>query len=131
MKCSTKRSHIVWPMVLLGVLMSSCSQSSQGHYPSSYLVGCATILESLREEWTNQNKPPGFDVSQFSKPRGTYFNFTNAVSAGGRSYKCMFGARQKDWPPGVLAITDDGVILWIRDRDGQVTLAPEVNGIEW
>jgi hypothetical protein len=127
MKWSMKRTSIVGLMSLFAVLFCCCSHKS---YPSSYLIGAATILEGFREEWLNLNRPPDYDISRFTKPPGNFFNFTNTISTGGRQYKCLFGAREKDWPQGVLVITEDGIILWIRDRDGQVTLAPEVNGIE-
>ena len=115
-------------ILLLSVLLSSCSQR---HFPANYLIAPATVLESFREEWLRQDKPPAFDVSRFAKPPGTYFNFTNTVSAGGRGYKCLFGARREHWPRGILAMTEDGIILWVRKQDGTVTLSPEVNGIDW
>jgi hypothetical protein len=123
-----KHSRIVGLILLLSVLLPSCSQR---HFPASYLIGPATVLESFREEWIKQNKSPAFDVSRFAKPPGTYCNFTNTISAAGRDYKCLFGARREYWPPGILAITVDGIILWVRDQDGKVTLSPEVNGVDW
>jgi hypothetical protein len=120
--------RIVALMLLLSVLLPSCSRR---HYPSSYIIGPATFLESFREEWIKQNRSPAFNVSDIGRPPGTFFNLTNTVSAGGRQYKCLFGARRDDWPPGVLAITEDGVILWVREQDGKVTLSPEVNGVDW
>jgi hypothetical protein len=121
-------SRILGLALLLSVLLSSCSRR---HFPSSYIIVPATVLESHREEWIKQNRSPAYDVSRFAKPLGTYFNFTNTVSAGGRDYKCLFGARREDWPPGILAITEDGIILWVGDQDGKVALSPEVNGVDW
>jgi len=123
-----KRSRIVSLLLLLPVLLLSCSQR---HFPGSYLRVPATILESHREEWIKQNRSPAYDISRFARPAGTYFNFTNTVSAGGRDYKCLFGTRREDWPTGFLAITEDGFILWVREQGGEVTFAPEMNGVDW
>ena len=125
---SMKRSCIVGLLLLLPVLLLSCSQR---HFPGSYLRTQVSVLESYREEWIKQNRSSTFDVSHFAGPQGACFAFTNTVSFRGRPYKCLFGARRADWPPGVLAITEDGFILWIHDQGGEVTFAPEMNGVDW
>jgi hypothetical protein len=78
-----------------------------------------------------QNRSSAYDISRFARPPGAYFDLTNTISAGGRAYKCLFGTRREDWPPGILAITEEGVILWIHDEGGKVTTSPEENGIDW
>lgn len=55
-----------------------------------------------------------------------YFVFTNQISVGGVQYKCQFGIRdpRRFQKPGILAITEDGVLLWISD-EGKIVVGPD------
>jgi hypothetical protein len=121
-----KQRNIV-TLILFLLLMGACSRE---HFSGSYLVTSASLLTHLREQWIKQSKPGNFDPSQYAGPAGAFSVFTNVVTAGGRDYHCQFGTRRQWWPKGILAITADGVVLWVRDRDSKVTLSPMDYGID-
>ncbi len=54
-----------------------------------------------------------------------FYMFTSEVDAGGISYRCRFAVRDPDAfsKAGVLATSDQGVVLWLGD-DGTVVVAP-------
>jgi hypothetical protein len=58
------------------------------------------------------------------------FVFTNVVTSTNVIFHCRFAARRPSWPAGVLAITDEGILVWVRDKDGKVTVSPEKYGVE-
>jgi hypothetical protein len=71
------------------------------------------------------------DVASLVQPVAgqQWFMVTNSPVLDGVAYHRRFGTRKDFWPSGVMAITDQGVVLWIRDGDGRVTASPEVKGI--
>lgn len=59
-----------------------------------------------------------------------YIVFTNRLMVAGHPYHCRFGVRPGIgiMPPGVLAITDEGVVVFIADQDGRVIVSPGKHG---
>lgn len=99
-------------------------------YPPKYLHTADVTLRYLEEYWTTNGRPSNFDVSQVVGPAGMYFVFTNTITISNAVYHCCFAARLPEWPAGVLAITENGVTVWIRDRDGKITISPGEYGIQ-
>ena len=87
----------------------------------------AMNLKLLLYMWTKQGLPKVFDIHDnigFPNDR-TYFDYTNIIKVKSTIYHCRFGARADDLPPGILAISDQGIILWISDTYSNVVISPE------
>jgi hypothetical protein len=109
-------------------LLASCSNA--GKYPGVYFRTEAMNLKWAEEYWVSQGRPADFDPGKLLGPTNVFFVFTNEVTITNTLFHCRFGVRESEWPAGVLAVTDGGIIVWIRDRDGKVIVSPEINGVE-
>jgi hypothetical protein len=89
-------------------------------------------LQTVNEYWIKHGKPKDFEPSNVMNSSWEhYYILTNVVNVAGKPYHCRFAVRSKlVHIPGAMAITDEGVILWIRDKDGKVVVSPQKNGIE-
>ncbi len=111
--------------LLAGVI--GCEPEEQYH--ARILGGQLKILD---QHWREQGRPAVFVVTNYVYIVGStnqYYMFTNKVDVKGVSYHCRFGVRDPDrfQKPGVLAISDEGVLLWIGD-DGKIDVAPDTKG---
>jgi len=98
---------------------------------AKYLSMPASCLIDVRQAWIDRGRPESFKPNKvIGGTFGNVFFYTNKVQVGGMIYQCRFGVSDNVWPPGILAITDEGIVLWIRQRDGKVTVSPEKNWIE-
>ena len=91
----------------------------------------ASVLRDIRLVWIDGGRSDNFAPSNHL--RGMYsdaFHFTNSVNVKGKEYHCCFGVRDNYWPAGLLVIAEDGTILWIRGRDGAVTVSPQRKRVE-
>jgi len=88
-------------------------------------------LNELLMDWEKAGRPDSFRVSDHivSHP-ASYFTYTNIIRLGTNIYHCRFGARSPNFvAPGLVVITDDKIILWIRDKDAKIVVSPEKNGL--
>jgi len=110
-------------VVLLFVMVSGCEPDEEYH---ARILGGR--LRGLQERWHESGQAADFMPTNYFYNHGTnqYCFFTNQVIGDGVSYKCRFGIRDPDrFPkPGILAITEDGVLLWIGDN-GKIVVAPD------
>ena len=115
-------------IALVGVGLIGCTEK-ESHEP---VVMMAAGLDTVKENWVKQGCPKDFQPSNaFHSSVERFYVFTNEISVAGKFYHCRFAVRsQLIHTPGAMAITDEGVLLWIRDKDGKVTISPEKNGIE-
>jgi hypothetical protein len=93
-----------------------------------------TAAITLREDydyWLSHGRPAGFQPSEVGGLPEKYFVYTNIVTTRRGVLHCLFACREPVWPPGVLAITDDRLVVFIRERDGKVIFSPEDNGVEY
>jgi len=86
-------------------------------------------LRGLLDSWNKQGRPTGFEPSSIVGASNQYFVFTNIITASNTVFHCRFGTSDLTYPAGVLAIADEGVVLWIPKNGGDITISPEVNGI--
>lgn len=122
------------------------------HFDGSLMRNEAFTLKQTRELWLEKGRPnPAPFVKEFGQGAFVFTNIvvvketqtaegvakvgqryvpTNTVIPAGTAYHCCFGTHRVDWPDGVLAVTEDRQTLWIRGRDGKVTVAPEWITIE-
>ena len=115
-------------LCLLGwlIIQQGCKRGFDG---PAFLGSSAIQLKELRDEWVAKGRPEHFEIPPVYMMGGgsEIFAFTNGatVNVNKTAYHCRFGKRKPYWPQGVLAVTDDGVTLWISDKDGEITLSPE------
>ena len=66
-------------------------------------------------------------------PADNFFIDTNVITTTNGVLHCRFGARDGAWPPGlgVLAITDEGLTVFIARTNGKVTISPEEYGVDY
>jgi len=112
---------------LMFIGQAGCTKESH-----EVVVMMASGLQSVNDYWIKQGQPENFDpMNTVRSTSETYYSFTNEVRATGTVYHCRFAARsQRVRTPGAIVITDEGVFLWIRDKDSKVIVSPEKNGIE-
>jgi hypothetical protein len=99
------------------------------HHPSSEFRGAAVALQTARDYWLNHGSPTDFQPGEVVGPSNQFFVYTNTVRTTNAVLHCRFGSRGYGWPPGILAITDEGLVIWIA-KDGKVTISPEKNGVD-
>lgn len=95
---------------------------------SDFMASQSFDMQLLYQTWVDAGRPSHYDPNEgFAMSPGLYSNFTNILSVNGKTYHCRFAFRPKKEyaPPGLLVITDEKVVLWIRDRDGKIFLSPE------
>ena len=114
-------------IIFLALYTCSCSKRDPGYdFKSS-----AIALREAQGYWLSHDRPPGFQPSSVAGTPDEFFVYTNIVKNTNGVLHCRFGARRPGWPLGVLAITDEGPLIFIRERDSAVIVAPEENGVEY
>jgi hypothetical protein len=114
--------------LFLATFLVGCGNAN--HYPGANLAVEAGCLKYVEKEWVNRGRPTNFNIVEYIGPSNVFFVFTNTVTNTSAVFHCCFAARRPDWPAGLLAVTDNGIALWVRDRDGKVTMCPENCGVE-
>lgn len=116
--------------ILLGILL--LSSGCRREWPGVYLRGQAIGLELAREDWIRLGRPTSFDpLKEGFYPTNTCFVYTNTVVISNKIARCCFASRDPKWPPGTLAITDEGVTLWIYSDGRKIIISPEESGVPW
>ena len=117
---------------LLCVVVIGCEPSEKAH--ARTLGG---TLRYVYGEWVKQGRPEAFEPTNYtthiSSTSGTkyqVFVFTNTVTVKPDVFHCHFAVRDPSrfYKPGLVAITDEGVLLWVGD-DGKIVVAPDKK--EW
>jgi hypothetical protein len=86
-------------------------------------------LRSLYDRWDQAGRPTDFEPTNYyyvGHTTNQYHTFTNEVHVGGKSYRCRFAIADPSrfQTPGVLAIAEGRVLLWIGE-DGKIVVAPD------
>ncbi|HUA64589.1 MAG TPA: hypothetical protein VME24_02000 [Alphaproteobacteria bacterium] len=116
---------------LFVVLLLIRSEWRRSHYcPGSYFKSEAVTLELTREDWIRQGRPTKFDLADIA-PKNECFIYTNSFMISNQVIRCCFAGRSRTWPAGTFAISEEGITLWIPDKDKQIIFSPEVNGVPW
>jgi hypothetical protein len=102
----------------------------QKKYPTKNLITTALSLKMEQERWVRLGRPIVTNMSDWLGPTNVFCVYTNKITITNHVFHCLFAARRLDWPSGVMAVTEEGVIVWIRDRDGNVTIDPQKHGVE-
>lgn len=115
-------------LVLACLLMAGCEPDDQYHARSM-----GSQLRVLYAEWERQGFPKDFNITNnfyIGHTTNQVFFFTNQIVLQGTNYKCQLAVRSPERfrPPGLLVVTDRGVLLWVGDN-GQTVVSPEINGL--
>ena len=115
-------------ITLLNLGLMGCTKTES----SEPIGNVAAGLDIIRKIWVKQGHPNNFDPTNLVRSSVEHFyTFTNEISVGGKDYHCRFAGRSElIHTPGAMAITDDGIVLWVYDKDGKAIVSPEKNGIE-
>lgn len=84
------------------------------------------ILRMVYSDWKDHGSKSFYDPDEFVRGAATFFVFTNSFVVDGRQFHCRFGCSGL-FPPGRIAITDEGVSLYISDDNRRIIIAPEKN----
>jgi len=120
--------EVLFFLVTLLFSANGCNQGKRADHNLAIKVLSQTLKEYY-QYWIQNGISNSIPITEYA---GTpdYFVYTNTIDADGTQYQCRFGAWNRSLPSGVLTITDEGVILWIRNSDGLVTVSPEKKGID-
>ena len=108
------------------------------HYRAYTFTTEAGVLRQIRAIWLAQDRPANLsldawgDGADLKYNTNIFFLYTNTITVTGVVQRCCFAVRRRDdvWPTGVMVITDNGAVVWIRDRDGKAFLAPDEFGVD-
>lgn len=100
------------------------------HHPSSEFKSSALVLRTDRDYWLSHGRPADFQPSQIAGTPENVFIYTNVINITNTIFRCRFGSRTPGWPPGLLAITDEGQVIFINEKASKVTIAPDENGVD-
>lgn len=123
-----KVSHVIILCMVCasGVGLAGCVRESHEN-----IVIMAVGLQSVERYWIDHGRPRDFDPSTVVRSSCEhYYVFTNTIPVAGALYHCRFAARSSlVHAKGAVTITDEGILLWIADKDGRVVVSPEKNGL--
>ena len=118
-----KKFNALVAVTVFCLAMIGCERSDTKHARA-----LAPTLRHLYQSWASDGRPESVDTAKYiTSSSDIYTAFTNVVTVASNVYHCRFGVRSPNRfsTPGVLAITDEGVILWVGEKAGDVIVAPE------
>ncbi len=110
---------------LLFLLVAGCTESGEQYHARE--VGGS--LRYLYAKWEELGRPEGFVITNYfyiGHTTNQAFFFTNRVRLDGLEYDCRFAIRSPErfHRPGTIALTDEGILLWLGD-DGTKFASPD------
>jgi hypothetical protein len=99
-------------------------------YDGYYFNDAAVELKYVQQYWITNGRPASIDLANVPWADGSLIDFTNVISLSNQVYHCRFASCRRGPPFGLMAVSDDGITLWINAKDGKVTVAPETNGVD-
>ena len=87
-------------------------------------------MKQAYDYWVGRGRPSNFQLKEFLGPPETFFDYTNTVTSTNGVFHCLFGAHRPDWPPGILAITDERQVIFICSTNAKVTISPDEYGVQ-
>jgi hypothetical protein len=126
MKTMKRKSFVLMAAFIFSLILGCAEKES--HEQVVYVV---VGLETIRDNWVKNGSQKDFVPTNYaSSSTERYFKFTNIISVDEKIYRCRFAAKSRLLhTTGTMAITDDGIILWIYDKDSRVVISPQINGI--
>ena len=125
---------IVFELGVIGSVFSFCAaliaMSLSKHHPASEFETDAFSLRYARNYWISNGQPADFRLEEVVGPPEDFFIFTNTIETTNGVLHCRFGSRRPGWPPGVLAITDEGQMIFVCSTNGKVTISPDKYGVD-
>src|SRR5208283_4919669 len=112
---TTKPLTVVF-LALVSIALIGCKKTESDEPVAMMALG----LRLVQENWVKEGRPDNFKPDNVVQSSVEHFSvFTNEIAVAAVVYHCRFAVRSDlIHTPGIMAITDEGVLLWIRDRDG-------------
>jgi hypothetical protein len=114
---------------MLGLALSLCGLTLIGCTDSdtTQAGSCGAQLHSIYSTWVRDGRPSEINMSNYISSENHYFVFTNIYTIQNNAYHCRFAVRSEYFRRrGVLAITDEKLLLWIYDDRESVIVSPEL-----
>jgi hypothetical protein len=115
---------------MLAICLTLCACGCGDHHPSSEFNTSAFALREDYGYWRSHGRPADFQPSQVAGNANEFFVYTNVFKTTNAVFHCRFGSRRPGWPPGVLAITDEGEVIFVCSTNGKVTISPDEYGVD-
>jgi hypothetical protein len=134
----TKRILFVLVVVIevgiIGMIGIFCATliawSFSDHHPSSEFGSDARSLRYARDYWISHGRSADFRLEEVLGPPEDFFIYTNTLRTTNGVFHIRFGSRRPGWPPGTLAITDEGQMIFVCSTNGKVTISPDEYGVD-
>jgi hypothetical protein len=131
-----KRLIIIAMVTMVGIIGTIVISSlcviliewSKGFHPPSEFETTAFTLRYARDYWISHGRPANFRLEEVI-PSEDFFAYTNILRTTNSVFHCRFGSRNPGWPPGVVAITDEGQVIFVCSTNGKVTISPDKYGV--
>lgn len=117
-------------VVTVCAVLCSVGCNDNYEYHSYDLAGDAENLRVMVEYWSSHGRPPIRNIEDYYGKNENFFLFTNTVSWSNEVFHCCFAVRRPNYSGGFLAISDQGIVMWIRERDTNITISPEKHGVK-
>lgn len=130
-----KRALIIFAIpiaAVMGMYGLACFEMwlHRDFHPPSEFDASALALREDYDYWLSHGRPADFQPSQVAGTPEEFFIYTNLIHTTNAVFRCRFGSRRPGWPPGILAITDGGMVIFACGTNGKVTISPEEYGVE-
>ena|ERR1700677_2040861 len=109
----------------LSLCLLGCAKYAPG---GNFFIDTDTLQYDY-DYWVSHGRPAAFQPGEVGGTPEKYFVFTNMVTTTRGVLHCRFACREPGWPAGELAITDDRLVIFIRQRDGMVIFLPADHGV--
>jgi hypothetical protein len=110
------------------LLFTGCTDDYE--YSNDNFALDALNLRDAAKYWASTGKPNINNIEDYLKPRSDFFIFTNTISYSNQIFHCCFAVRRSGRPDGFLTVSDQGVVIWIREHDTNITISPEKYGVK-
>jgi hypothetical protein len=88
-------------------------------------------LKEIYSYWNEKGRPENFDAHDYTTSSdASFFVYTNVITNANRVFHSRLGAHLQQWQSGTLILTDEGIFLWVRTRDGRVEVSPELTNFK-
>ena len=110
-----KATFVTILIVIIAIAeIRNCIRHSYG----DELIAPNAGLRVIYMQWLAAGRPARWDIKGLIEDEyNRYFDYTNVFVVDHGVCHCRFGCEAPNVPTGILAITDEGRVIWIRQRD--------------
>jgi hypothetical protein len=129
MKCAKNVFCLAKSLLPVFILLTGCYDP----VAVSKTVALKTMVSQLQDAyklWLAHNMSDQYIIDNIVNYNNVAYSlniYTNQVLSDGKVYHCRFAVRTMSLHGGMLARTDEGAILWIKDNSTNATRLPTTN----